>query len=715
MSPIRNNPYRTLGLLANARDAELDEQGTKFMRFAEVNKSLTSDYDFPFLGTFTRDLNSLQDAASKIEQAKNRVYHGLFWFLNTNSVDEIAFNHLKEKNTSKARDIWLKLAGNANITERNFSAAINLSTLLLGFITKDSSFSYKLFKEAIDMKGNVLTSQAFPAFAAAIAGVHASVDRNWVFEKFIDDVTRLVKPYLDTEKGLSIPQLVDSFSSYPSGIQQYLSEKFTHEPLAAIENKIEETGGIRIKHPDAAGKYGEKLFNETIDNLNFLNSVWGVNNIQYLRIVNKLAEEILQCAIDFFKEYRDSEQYDPGENAMRLIIMAKNIGPTGQVKSRLAENMENLQEWIDDKHERDKQLKISTDISYINQKLKNFQILQNTFPNVKHLLDSCKPKLMNARASLGGNDEFYLKISSTVINNAQGMIIEIVNKALEKYPASTGIAGLSLLAEIINNAWDLTESMCSLDIEPTSKEHFFKNRKSLEDLRNQLKEAKADSEKQAQISSDIDFIKEKLRGFQDLTATISNAKNLIDTCELKLTHIKCILGSSDEFYIQISSAVVNNAQGMLVAVVNKAQETLPPSGGITALYSLQKIINDACGAIVQLSTFAMDPELKEHFIKNKEAFSNLKQSLVAASLSRPTVKSNSGCYIATMVYGDYDHPQVLILRKFRDDLLVQSVPGRFFIRHYYKFSPAIVEKLKGNVIINGLIKRLLNLFVRTIK
>ena len=26
-----------------------------------------------------------------------------------------------------------------------------------------------------------------------------------------------------------------------------------------------------------------------------------------------------------------------------------------------------------------------------------------------------------------------------------------------------------------------------------------------------------------------------------------------------------------------------------------------------------------------------------------------------------------GCYIATMVYGDYNHPQVLVLRRFRDE------------------------------------------------
>ena len=39
----------------------------------------------------------------------------------------------------------------------------------------------------------------------------------------------------------------------------------------------------------------------------------------------------------------------------------------------------------------------------------------------------------------------------------------------------------------------------------------------------------------------------------------------------------------------------------------------------------------------------------------------------------------SACYIATMVYGDYNHPKVLILRDFRDNVLQESFLGSLFI------------------------------------
>ena len=77
--------------------------------------------------------------------------------------------------------------------------------------------------------------------------------------------------------------------------------------------------------------------------------------------------------------------------------------------------------------------------------------------------------------------------------------------------------------------------------------------------------------------------------------------------------------------------------------------------------------------------------------------------------------SNSGCYIATMVYGDYGHPQVLVLREFRDDFLAHYILGRSFIRFYYKYSPGWVKALEHNKMINKSIEKALNAFIKIYK
>lgn len=76
---------------------------------------------------------------------------------------------------------------------------------------------------------------------------------------------------------------------------------------------------------------------------------------------------------------------------------------------------------------------------------------------------------------------------------------------------------------------------------------------------------------------------------------------------------------------------------------------------------------------------------------------------------------SKGCYIATMVYGSYEAPQVLILREFRDNVLDKSALGRLFIRFYYKFSPGIVNMLKNQSKVNLLIKSILDSIIKLLK
>jgi hypothetical protein len=78
-------------------------------------------------------------------------------------------------------------------------------------------------------------------------------------------------------------------------------------------------------------------------------------------------------------------------------------------------------------------------------------------------------------------------------------------------------------------------------------------------------------------------------------------------------------------------------------------------------------------------------------------------------------KDKKGCYIATMAYGDYEHPQVVILRNFRDKTLAKSLLGRWFVRTYYHYSPILVEKLKDYHWINKSIRTFLNLLIKFIK
>jgi hypothetical protein len=42
----------------------------------------------------------------------------------------------------------------------------------------------------------------------------------------------------------------------------------------------------------------------------------------------------------------------------------------------------------------------------------------------------------------------------------------------------------------------------------------------------------------------------------------------------------------------------------------------------------------------------------------------------------------SGCFVATTAYDDRNHPDVVLLSKFRDEVLTRSSAGRSFIDWY---------------------------------
>ncbi|MBI2891169.1 MAG: Ig-like domain-containing protein, partial [Nitrospirae bacterium] len=55
---------------------------------------------------------------------------------------------------------------------------------------------------------------------------------------------------------------------------------------------------------------------------------------------------------------------------------------------------------------------------------------------------------------------------------------------------------------------------------------------------------------------------------------------------------------------------------------------------------------------------------------------------------------DKGCFVATAVYGNPFHPNVLVLKRFRDSVLSKSSTGRWIIGTYYQWSPLLVRRLK---------------------
>lgn len=84
----------------------------------------------------------------------------------------------------------------------------------------------------------------------------------------------------------------------------------------------------------------------------------------------------------------------------------------------------------------------------------------------------------------------------------------------------------------------------------------------------------------------------------------------------------------------------------------------------------------------------------------------------------PVDKENfkkGGCFIATTCYGNYNAPEVMVLRIYRDEYLLPNFWGRLFVKFYYFVSPPLAQFIeKSDKTKNFIRKKLLSPIVRRI-
>jgi len=576
MESIVNNPYRILGVEANFKASALQANLNKIRAYtiAETLDELVFDFDFPAFGNLKRSEESISKAKALIDLPNDKIKYALFWFYKGGSNDLPAFDCLKDGDITEATENWIKVSS-SEVTERNFSAFLNLSTLNFYQSLNNGSVNTSLFTDAIRLKLKFLESDHVKTFCNSVADSTYKKTKEDVQLLFIESINQ---NFIQSGKvGMSV--LIEILNKIEFSSKASAFKLFVQQPISNIENQIEQSKIERKNNPSTASVTGKQLFDRTEKDLFSLKSILGKQDLKYGSIADKLADEILQCGIDYFKKFRDSDTTDPGNVSLNCLKLAKSIAVGTIILQRCNENVENLQEWISDKPEREKQKKILTD-----------------FERLKNVIDEYDRK----------------------------------------------------------------------------------------------------------------------------SDTIANAKQLINTTRTSLSNVKNVLGSNDELYLGLSSRIASDAQNMIVAEINSIQgvisNTYDNVRKLSALILLKEKVNEAWEVTTMIGNMDLVPEFRTRYNTNKSSLSSLKSQLSQIGASRPSGGSSSGgCYIATMVYGSYEHPQVIVLRGFRDNVLNNYTLGRKFISFYYKHSPNWVVKMKDNKTLNKAIKIFLNSIIKLLK
>ena|ERR1051326_405176 len=122
----------------------------------------------------------------------------------------------------------------------------------------------------------------------------------------------------------------------------------------------------------------------------------------------------------------------------------------------------------------------------------------------------------------------------------------------------------------------------------------------------------------------------------------------------------------------------------------KSQETSPTG-------SLEEKVLELCKAgnfleAIKIYKDATGKGLKE----SKDA--------VEALAQKNGIEKPKGCFIATACYGDFNASEVIVLRQFRDNYLLNRGWGKSFVKFYYAFSPPAARVLERSFFLKKIVR-----------
>ncbi len=472
MQLISKNPYRIIGLLVGATMAQQTRQIKRLKQFLDAEQEPEDDFSFPTLGQLNRTVDSVIDAASKLNLDSDKINAAIFWFYNGSHTDEPAFDALKVGDLDQVLNIWSKLTATSEVTQRNASAYNNLSTLYLSGIVEGAGTKEAILEQGISLKLKFLESHSIIDFKDLATDKTFKTTKKDLQLLFLNQV----QAEIDRNAGITLNKFLGIINKQEFSAKDDFLKGFVQKPIEQIEKKIDEIRKKQKDNPGNAGDYGNELYATTKSFLASITSLLAISDVKLISISDKLANEILQCCITLFNHFHETDT-EVGEIALDLNKKAKGIALGSIVKERINETASVFERYIKERPTREKQSVAGNDFKFISEQLEEFQNTSDAISNALSFANACKPYLDSMKLKLGASDELYLSMSTAVASNVQVMIISTVNEAIkERYN----------LNNIIESAWSATVTLGSFDMSNKQRGLYNQNKESLKELYEQV-------------------------------------------------------------------------------------------------------------------------------------------------------------------------------------------------------------------------------------
>lgn len=404
---VINNPYRILGLTANASSREVAKRVTDLETFAEFGKIKKYPLDLAEISPLTRTVDTIRQAAKDIESDTEKLVYAFFWFAKVDSVDELAIECIEKNQVQKAFEIWdQQISKNEN--DAKFSWRLNRSVISL-FWCQVSNFDSEHFESALTDLG-YLTDEHFQNVERFIFGEsNVNINIEQVSKKIIDEILKFITTLEDEPYGEYRISLINEFWSFSNDSKDYVQTKLFAPCLNQIDTVIKNSRKLREdEDSDSLINFnGLKEIEDLIYELDEFSENYKIQNI-----INEYVEEVRKCSL-----YANNE-LDNRDLALQLITWAEELPSYGQVAQAIETNKEQLVDLIEnDKFEQT----YSTITDYIKRDL-------HSIDDARKVINVFKLEL----AKIDVHNEMYYTISSYCVTKILNFLIDEFNEASER-------------------------------------------------------------------------------------------------------------------------------------------------------------------------------------------------------------------------------------------------------------------------------------------
>lgn len=422
MDIIRNNPYRVLGVLANASRKEIERNKSQSKAFAKVGKTPSFPYDFEnILGPVDRSEDNLNDAISKLTFDKDKVAYGLFWFYNASFIDEETLRRLKENSLDYAINYL------ANCGLSSYSAYINMGVIsLLSSNWINAAYCYtRLFEtqniwnqyvhSITDNPSSLSIDDAIDTLADYLIKFSPSI--NWI-EIFQNTSFKISTRNIDCGDDLKASKL------YSVLVTKYITT-ITNE----IDSLLAKAKGISKSDANANLGMATELELSCRDLLTILKDSLGNNDSTYVRYADDVALQILNNCITYYNN--DQDNSNRPKNILRLVRFCVRIAEGQTAKDRCKNNFDIVKEAYDNMCPQE----VVQYVTYIENQLKESYDLTDIVNNnrLKNIVITILGKLNDIKLKIGSNDKYYYNLSERVVIFTFNTLIDHINAATRAY------------------------------------------------------------------------------------------------------------------------------------------------------------------------------------------------------------------------------------------------------------------------------------------